>query len=159
MLSGVIEDTVSSSSENSGSVDESNHFPRLYFDRKSSFKSSVKFVNLKFKTMRAENSRLSRKLPKTFQVNESVTRNKFSIDNILGQLKNDEDDGGSGDDVDLEHRDIVGEKEDECIKFDKGERLILKQYEANYVYYCTRNFSIPQRRVSVWKKDVALRKS
>jgi hypothetical protein len=126
MFSEVIDDTISSSSDNSRGVEEDKRFPRLYFGRKASFKSGVKFFNLKFKAMRAENPRsVSRNKSTTttskgFQANESSSRNKFSIDNILGQLKKsdgDEDrESGSDDDMDLEDRSIANGEDDDRVK-------------------------------------------
>lgn len=90
MLSDTINDMISSSENSCHEADK--QFPQMYFNQKSlNFKSEMKFFNLKFKSI-GDNLCISRdkslKLNKNVQ-NDTMTH-KFSIDNILGQLKNDE---------------------------------------------------------------------
>lgn len=87
MFSEINEDVVSSDTSNE---ENEKHFQELYFSQKSlNFKSEMEFLNLRFKTIGENLRREKTKLSKTFQ---NDVPHKFSIDNILGQLKSSEND-------------------------------------------------------------------
>lgn len=85
MFSETVDDTVSSDTSNE---ENNEHFQELYFNQKSlNFKSEMEFLNLKFKTIGENLRREKTKLNKNYQ---NDVPHKFSIDNILGQLKSNE---------------------------------------------------------------------
>lgn len=85
MFSESVDENVSSDSSN----EDEKHFQELYFNQKSlNFKSEMEFLNLRFKTI-GENIRKEKtKIGKNFH--NDIVSHKFSIDNILGQLKNNQ---------------------------------------------------------------------
>lgn len=145
MFSDTPEDTISSS-DNSSHQDADKHFPQLYFNQKSlNFESEMKFLNLKFKSI-GENLRMSRdkslKLSKGLQ-NETISH-KFSIDNILGQLKSDEIEGSET--ADKEENGAEYELKENNIKFstnhENGEFLWINSLRIGFqVYFCCEKFN------------------
>ena len=85
MFSESVEENMSSDSSN----EDEKHFQELYFNQKSlNFKSEMEFLNLRFKTI-GENIRKEKtKIGKNFH--SDIVSHKFSIDNILGQLKSNQ---------------------------------------------------------------------
>ncbi len=88
MYSETAEDVASS---DSGLEESDKNLPHLFFNQKSlNFNSETEFLNSKFKTI-GDNLRMFRE--KSFKLSKNLVENgthKFSIDNILGQLKNGE---------------------------------------------------------------------